>query len=90
MIATGIRLDAKSTVRIYPNPVTNHLEISAGSDIRRISVYNSIGTSILVETGSPGKTKNLNTRSLAPGLYILKIETKDGTEIKKFTKASEF
>ena len=89
MIATGIRLDTKTSVSIYPNPVTDHLDISSGSEISRISVYNSIGTSILVVTDTPGTKKHLNTHSLAPGLYILKIETKNGTEIKKFIKSSE-
>ena len=89
MIATGIRLDTKTSVSIYPNPVTDHLDISSGSEISRISVYNSIGTSILVVTDTPGTKKHLNTHSLAPGLYILKIETKSGTEIKKFIKSSE-
>lgn len=89
LIATGLRTDAKTSVRIYPNPVTDYLDISARSEISRVSVFNSIGTSLLVATDTPGITKHLNTRSLAPGMYILKIETKNGTEIKKFIKSAE-
>jgi hypothetical protein len=73
-------------VKIYPNPVHDQLNISSGSEIRRISMYNSSGTCIRILTDVSGNIKYINTNNLVSGLYILVIETKTGTETKKFLK----
>jgi hypothetical protein len=83
---SGIIQGENPLVRVYPNPVRDHLYIFSESEISRISVFNSFGACIQVLTDESGNTKHINTNNLPSGLYILKIETKTGMEIKKFVK----
>lgn len=88
-VVTGIASPAKSRVITYPNPVTDELHIVSESVMRNIFVYDAMGNAVRVVAGPAGKSKRLDTRNLAPGVYTLKIETPDGAEFKKFVKSAE-
>jgi hypothetical protein len=88
-VVTGIKQEVKTHILMYPNPATDHLYIISESEISRLSVYNSIGNCMQVVTEASGKSKHINTKNLAPGVYTLKIETRDGVDIKKFVKSTE-
>ncbi len=70
---------------VYPNPVTNGvLNIVAGNDdIQSVNIINLNG--IKVASAQAVKAKNLliNTQSLAKGIYMLQIESLNGTSVKK-------
>lgn len=85
-VATGLHADSKSVVTIYPNPVSDHLMITSGTDITRISVYSPIGKCLQVVSDASGNTRRINTSNLTSGMYTVKIETKNGVEIRKFVK----
>jgi hypothetical protein len=75
-------------VEVYPNPVSDQLNINSKSEIIRISIYNSLGTCIGIITDVSGNTQHISTNDLASGFYILKIETKTNTEIIKLIKST--
>ncbi len=68
----------------FPNPVRNELNISSKSDLRNISVYNLSGQLVL---NSKSTSKKLDTSSLSAGIYLVKVELKNGqTETFKIVK----
>ncbi len=86
---TGIadQSDDKS-VRIFPNPVTDKLQIIANEKIQTITLSGITGNCIQIVTHISESTWELNTKNLAPGLYLLKIETVSGVIIRKLIKST--
>lgn len=74
--------------RVYPNPATNYFTIKStnGISLNSIGIYNLSGVEILIqEINTTGQYK-LNILSLAPGIYILKLNCSTGVYIKKIVK----
>jgi hypothetical protein len=63
------------SVLIYPNPVDNELSISIDSEgYDLLEVYNAFGQLVYTENYQYGiRQKSIQTESLAPGMYILKV-----------------
>ena len=73
-------------VSVYPNPANNVLNINANSNINRVEVYNMMGQMVGMYDVNDMNTQ-INTTSFANGVYMVKIETENGTSTKKFTVA---
>jgi predicted esterase len=84
IIPTNTTHTAYHEIKVYPNPVSNHLKIIAFTNSFSISVYNSTGHIIL--------NKNAVTESyvdvsqLKNGIYTLKINSGNISLIKKIVK----
>ena len=76
-------------VEVYPNPVSDQLTINSESEITRVSIYNSSGICIRILTDVSVNKQPVNTKDLASGFYILRIETKTGMEIIKLIKSTD-
>jgi hypothetical protein len=50
-----------------------------------ISIINAIGEIVLTEKATSSNT-TLNTSNLTNGIYFIKVESKNGSAIKKFIK----
>jgi len=61
----------KQEVKIYPNPANETVAIS-GINNGNVEIFNSIGQ-LLINSEIQG-TSNINTSTLHPGIYLLKIE----------------
>lgn len=71
---------------IYPNPVSNILNIHGNQNISRISLYNILGEE-LSQLIPQGNITNINVQHLEPGIYFVNILNIDGsTSTKKFIK----
>lgn len=71
-------------IKIYPNPVKESLNIETNSQIEKIELFNIIGQK-LKEFNSNAKKLNFSNES--KGVYILKIQMKNGKiETKKIIK----
>ncbi len=73
---------AKGNIEIYPNPVTDYLNIKSDSKVKNVEVYDISGRNMNSSlTGDKVDVRNLNS-----GNYIINIETKEGKISKKFLK----
>jgi hypothetical protein len=64
---------------VYPNPAQDKATISNTTSIKKVSLYNAQG--IMCFTAEPDATDfNINTGALTNGLYIVIIETNEGSQ----------
>lgn len=70
-----------SSIRIYPNPAQDFINISNEKEISRIAVVDVSGKQLLNKTVN-SKNEALNISQLPVGIYILKVES--GEEEKSF------
>jgi len=76
--------------KIFPNPVTNYLNIELGKNIQndlpiKISIINDLGQSFGEYLIGELQAK-INTDLLKPGIYYLKLQFSKGTSIAKWIK----
>ena len=71
--------------QVYPNPVTDQMNISAEESIREVKIYNMAGQ-LAVSARPNNQTTVVNMASLKPGVYIAQIVTARGTQTTKVIK----
>jgi len=87
--ATGVGEIATQNISIYPNPVTNQLNIEFGvstsvnEQIQRISILNITGK--IVKT-IVSNNNTIDVSNLTKGIYFLQIQTENGMAVSKFIK----
>ena len=73
--AFGIEEINKNTISIYPNPTSDIITISAENlTISQINIYNQLGQQMPIDPGT-----SIDVSTFPKGLYIVEIETEDGT-----------
>ncbi|MEO5777171.1 MAG: T9SS type A sorting domain-containing protein [Flavobacterium sp.] len=73
-------------LKLYPNPVTNVLNLDTEASIKNVNIITVNGQRI--ETKLNG-TNQINVESLQNGFYILEVNTEDGAKVyKNFVKGS--
>jgi hypothetical protein len=76
------------SVSVYPNPVTDKFQIKSGYRISSVTISGLSGNVILCQPGISDYSVLIDSKNLAPGLYLLKIETSNGTITRKLVKSS--
>lgn len=77
---------ARNKLRIFPNPATNELTVSADESVyHSFTISNSIGQVMLKQNMSSAKT-TINIKSLPAGIYYISMEGPYGNEMRKFVK----
>lgn len=74
-------IDLKQTLKVFPNPATNYLEIQNLTEAQNIQVLDILGTTVLQKFAN--LNDRINTELLTPGVYF--IRTEDG-RISNFVK----
>ena len=69
--------------KVYPNPVTDYLNINTEKEIENICIFNMKGQEVL---SLEKPTKKLNINVLKPGFYIIKAKINGLVTVKKFIK----
>ncbi|NDW11143.1 T9SS type A sorting domain-containing protein, partial [Dysgonomonas sp. 520] len=83
---TDIHESQKITdIKIYPNPVSDLLSITAGSTIKSINILNLSGA-IIESYQTNTEAYDISTSHWMPGTYLVKIETLDGIQVQKVIK----
>jgi gingipain R len=72
--------------QIYPNPVSHVLYINNAANINSVSVINNLGQQLLLQEFKNQNRATVNINSLSNGLYILQINSTQGTVYKQFQK----
>ena len=85
---TGINeVDDINALTIYPNPANEilNVELENLNETATVSIINALGEIIFIEKATANNT-TLNTSNLTNGIYFIKVESKNGSAIKKFIK----
>ena len=73
-------LVSANEILIYPNPATDVINISSANEIQNVSIFNNVGQTIY-----NGPDIKINTSNFESGIYLIRIETKEGIETQKIT-----
>lgn len=84
--ATGATVDFSSaTLRYYPNPVKDVLNLSSVAGLKSVEIFNMLGQQVLAKEIS-GNEAAVNMASLTPGSYLVKVNAEDGIKNIKVVK----
>jgi pectate lyase len=75
--------EVDASIRLYPNPVTNHLTISSNSRVENVAIYNMVGE--LIKHISKD-FESVDMSDLSSGSYLFKVNTDQGTISKIILK----
>lgn len=71
-----------NNVVVYPNPVSDILNIQTTENIREVQVVNSLGQQVLT-INMEGKAQTIDLQNLTSGFYLIQILTDNGITTKK-------
>lgn len=74
-----------ATLNIYPNPVTDNLQISSSSPVRKFEVITVTGK-VLLTGNNVNLTRPVSVNTLPKGTYMLKVYTESAVIVRKFIK----
>jgi hypothetical protein len=77
-----------ATFNLYPNPATNVVNITNSENIlvQQVTIYDTSGKQLSTQTFNNEAEIQLNIENLASGLYMLHIQTNEGTAVKQLVK----
>lgn len=75
---SAVQQVATVAATLYPNPAAGSTTVTASADISMLEVTDLQGRTVLRQA-THGHTATVNTSTLSPGLYILKIMPVDGS-----------
>ncbi|UOR05828.1 right-handed parallel beta-helix repeat-containing protein [Hymenobacter aerilatus] len=81
----AIRFGASVVVQVLPNPASQELHVQLPVAGARCLIYSPAG-SLLQTTTTTHTSATLDVRSLASGLYILRVEMPQGSSVHQFIK----
>lgn len=74
----------KNEVKLYPNPVTDVLNIDSKDKVESVKIYNAAGQ--LVNQSKLDANKKINVASLTTGVYNVNVTTDKGSQTYKVIK----
>jgi hypothetical protein len=84
VLVTDINSNESMVTRMYPNPANDNVTIES-SKMNRVIVMNTVGQ-VVFDAEANGATKvTLNTSTFEAGVYVVRIETAEGTATKRVT-----
>lgn len=78
----GINETSENLLKVFPNPASNNVTIESASTIKHINVYDISGRIVYSVSLDQNKV-NLNIEQLDKGVYMMQIETVNGTRTEK-------
>jgi hypothetical protein len=69
---------------MYPNPATDHVFITSSKELKRVTVYNTLGQ-LVVDEVVAGNEYELKTTSYNPGIYMVRVENAAGMTTRPLT-----
>lgn len=81
---TGFETLPAQTLKLYPNPAMDQVQVEADREILSVSLYDITGR--LMFSQEPRVTKTmLSVNGMPVGIYILNVQTTEGTLIRKLS-----
>ncbi len=76
-------LNWDAAVKVYPNPANNYFTVASSlTNISKILIINQLGE-IVYNHQKPCMSQTINVATIPNGVYVLRIETKDGVMHRK-------
>jgi hypothetical protein len=75
--------DELNKATLYPNPVSNQLNISTTFEIQKLVIYDVTGKQVKYQEGN---TTAIDVQDLKSGFYLLEVTIYDKKEVSKFIK----
>ncbi len=72
-----------NTTKVYPNPVSNNLNVIA-ENMKRITIINALGQ-FVYDRNTNSDNEIINVSSYDSGIYMLRITTEDGVTTNRIT-----
>ncbi|MCK9398413.1 MAG: choice-of-anchor J domain-containing protein [Bacteroidales bacterium] len=69
-------------IAIYPNPVTDQLNITSGVEMTQVDIFNQLGQKVYSQVVKDTNF-NMNTTGFNAGVYFVRITTDEGIATKK-------
>lgn len=69
-------------IRVFPNPATTHVRIESPTEIHTVIIRDMAGREVY-RSAEMRRERQISLAGFAPGLYLLHIETADGTTAQK-------
>lgn len=85
-LCTGLQEYYDNMVSIHPNPVNTILTVESMIAPIKIEILNSLGQIVINDQKNNSKINNIELNVLAQGIYFVRIQTAEGTIIKKIIK----
>lgn len=76
---------AASSIKLYPNPATNVLNIEAISSIEKVSIYNLLGQEVISKSPNT-ELVSLDVTNLQVGVYVVKTSINGNVTSTRFIK----
>ncbi|HOX76974.1 MAG TPA: T9SS type A sorting domain-containing protein [Bacteroidales bacterium] len=73
----------RNAVKIYPNPASGVLYIEATEPVESIDMFDNLGCKVLRVYGCKGEKVEVPLYGLAPGLYLVRVDTDEGVVARK-------
>lgn len=85
-LTTSTGIEDKDMLRVYPNPITDKLQINGLPENGTAQLINLLGIEVLA-IKSTAQTEEVDVSNLSPGVYFLKVFDKEGNyEVKRLVK----
>jgi alpha-tubulin suppressor-like RCC1 family protein len=75
--------DESNKATLYPNPVSNQLNISTTFEIQKLAIYDVTGKQVKYQEGN---TNAIDVQDLKSGFYLMEITVDGNKQFKKFLK----
>lgn len=75
--------EVNDQVKIYPNPVTDNLNIAYNGEVRNVEIFDLVGRKVYQEEGN---VHQVSTATLVSGVYVVRVVTENGTVMQKIVK----
>jgi len=78
-VQTSVESVQPATIKVFPNPVTDILTITAGQQMAEVTLTNPSGTVVRKQIASGSLRLSLGMENLPAGIYLLKTTMNSGT-----------
>ena len=86
-LCTGLNeITTSNGVRLFPNPTKSDLNIEFANDLSKVITVTDVTGRVVLSNNLTGKKANLSLNNLANGVYYVKIESNNTTEVVKVVK----
>lgn len=78
-------LSLSDDLQVYPNPFHDVIQIKSKDKVESVQVYDMSGA-LVYENKLSGSENKVNLSGLKTGVYVLKVQTSEGVQVRKIMK----